>query len=89
MKDKVKSLEISGDCSIRLYDDLLITDQILDEWLDEYLSNHLLSDPKRKDYDTKKKLLDDAWKLFKTERLYARLHLFRCENCPLEIRSKL
>ena len=89
MKDKVKRLEISGDCSSGLYDDLLITDTILNGWLDEYLSNHLLSDPKRKDYDTKKKLLDDAWKLFKTERLYARLHLFRCENCPLEIRSKL
>ena len=56
------------------------SDEILNGWYDEYLHTRLLSDPKRGDYDTKKKLLDDAWKLFKGEKLYKKLHLFTCEN---------
>jgi hypothetical protein len=66
IKDKVKGVES--------------TDSMLDEWLNEYLSNHLLADPKRKDYDTKKRLLDDAWKIFKAGKLYQKLHLFECSQ---------
>lgn len=87
MKDKIKNLETSDACSNEPYEDHLI--KVLNEWFDEYLSNHLFSDPKSKDYDTKKKLLDDAWKLFKAERLYTRLHLFSCESFPLDTDSKL
>lgn len=54
-----------------------ISNALLDAWYSEYLSIRLLADPKRGDYDTKKKLLDDAWKLFKDEKLYKRLELFR------------
>lgn len=62
-----------------------LSNKILDGLYDEYLSTRLLSDPKRKDYDTKKKLLDDAWKLFQTEKLYMQLHLFACDK----VNSKL
>jgi hypothetical protein len=55
-----------------------VSDSLLDTWYQEYLSTRLIADPKRQDYDTKKALLDDAWKLFKTEKLYKRLHLFKC-----------
>lgn len=53
-----------------------ITDELLEDWYNGYLGARLISDPKRQDYDTKKKLLDDAWALFKAEKLYERLDLF-------------
>ncbi len=66
----------------------VISEDLLNAWYNSYLRTHLLADPKRNDYDTKQKLLDEAWKLFKEHRLYEKLTLFTLLEPDLQ-RSRL
>ena len=61
-----------------------VSDEILNSWKDEYLLSHLLADPKRQDYDTKKKLIEQSWELFKQENLYLNLDLITFAADPLQ-----
>lgn len=54
----------------------------LQAWYDAYLDKHLIANPKRGDYATKKPLLDNAWKLFIENNLYEKLHLITFIGTP-------
>jgi len=50
----------------------------LNDWYKNYFGRGkcYIGDPKRGDFDTKQKLMDDAWKLFIEEKLYLKIKIF-------------
>lgn len=50
-------------------------EEVLQKWYRSYFGKGkcYLADPKRGDYDTKQKLMDQAWKLFMEEKLYLKI----------------